>query len=315
VTASTADAVKSIANYDNRSIAVITVTFNPDIEILDRQLSQLPRAALKVVVDNDSRPELRSAVGLVVEKYAAILLQNETNMGLPAALNQGARYAQKTRPACRFLLLLDQDTEPGTGNVERLVESYDQIAAVHGKACCIGPRLVDVCTGLDHGFHQIRHWRWSRCFPDPHSQTPAPLANLNGSGTLMPLALFEDLNGFEEDLFIDHVDTEWSFRVVAAGYKLYGVPNIVFRHRMGERSFRFWWFGWRVWPYRSPQRHYYLYRNAMRLMRRNYVPRIWKTWALAKLLLTILIHILLDRERYAQIRSMFTGIRDGWRLN
>lgn len=308
-----ADGGNSNADDDNPGIAVITVTYNPDLDILDRQLGQLPPSALKVVVDNASRPELRSKVGRVVEKHAAIMLQNDANLGLPAALNRGARYAQKTQPACRFLLLLDQDTEPGTGSVERLVASYDQLAETHGRACCIGPRLVDVATGLDHGFHKIRHWRWSRSFPASHSQTPIAVANLNGSGTLMPFTLFNELGGLEEDFFIDLVDTEWSFRVVAAGYKLYGIPNISFSHRMGERSLRIWWFGWRVWPYRSPQRHYYLFRNAMRLTRRSYVPRVWKVWAAIKLGQTFMVYAIFDAERGSQVRNMARGIGEGVR--
>ncbi|MGH8283921.1 MAG: glycosyltransferase family 2 protein [Gammaproteobacteria bacterium] len=303
------------ADADSSTVAVVSVTYNPDLEILDRQLSQLPASALKVIVDNASQLELRRHIRRVAADHGAVLLQNDSNLGLPAALNQGARYAQQTQPACEFLLLLDQDTEPGIDGVERLIARYDPIAAAFGKACCIGPRLLDVSTGLEYGFHQITGWRWVRKFPGPDSHAPVPLANLNGSGTLLPLTLFNKLGGFEEDFFIDHVDTEWAFRVLAAGYGLYGVPDITFQHRMGEQSLRFWWFGWRIWPKRSPQRHYYLFRNAVRLMRRHYVPKVWKIWALAKLLLTVLTFIIFDQRRRSQLRSMIIGVRDGSRSN
>ncbi|TAM59932.1 MAG: glycosyltransferase [Rhodanobacter sp.] len=296
-------------------VAIVTVTYNPDPEILDRQLGQLPSAALKVVVDNASRPELRAKVMRVVAERRALLLQNDTNRGLPAAINQGAGYAQHARPSCRFLLLLDQDSEPGvTGGVtgvEQLIARYEPIAALAGRPCCIGPRLIDVATGLDHGFHQIRGWRWSRTFPSPDCRTPVPVANLNGSGTLMPLILFNQLGGLEEDFFIDHVDTEWAFRVLDAGFGLYGVPDVSFIHRMGESSLRFWWMGWRIWPRRSPLRHRYLYRNAVWLMRRSYVPTVWKAWALAKLLLTLLVHMAFDCQRISQIAAMFHGVKNG----
>jgi len=299
------------ADADCAGIAVVTVTYNPDPKILERQLSQLPSAALKIIVDNASRSELRIETQRVAAAYAAIYLQNSSNTGLPAALNQGARHAGKIRPACRFLLLLDQDTEPGAGCVERLVASYDRIATAFGKACCIGPRLVDVSTGLDHGFHQIRGWRWSRKFPSSDSQIPVPLANINGSGTLIPLKIFNELNGLEDDLFIDLVDAEWSFRVLAAGYGLYGVPDITFRHRMGERGLRFWLLHWRVWPERSPQRNYYLFRNAVWLMRRSYVPGVWKVWAVVKLAITVLVYLAVDSKRDEHMRYMWKGLREG----
>lgn len=295
-------------------LAIVIVTYNPDLEILRRQLSQLPATALRVVVDNASRAELHAEIVRMAEEHGVTLLQNEMNMGLPAALNRGARHAQQIRSTCRLLLLLDQDTEPGTEGVEHLVTSYGRVMALVGKPCCLGPRLVDVATGLDHGFHQIRGWRWSRFFPALDCHTPVPLANLNGSGTLMSMTMFNALGGLEEDFFIDHVDTEWAFRVLAAGYGLYGAPDVVFGHRMGELSRRFWFLGWRIWPDRSPQRHYYLFRNAVRLMSRSYVPGVWKSWALIKLGLTLVVHATIDPARSSQIRHMARGIKDGVRL-
>ncbi len=50
----------------------------------------------------------------------------------------------------------------------------------------------------------------------------------------VPIDLFLNLGGFEDDLFIDHVDTELAFRVQAHGYRLYGIPQAVFRNCMGD---------------------------------------------------------------------------------
>lgn len=290
-------------------LVTVTVTYNPDPDVLAAQLSQLPRMAFKLIVDNATRPDLRPAIRSIACVHGAILLQNEKNEGLAAALNQGARHAGNLNPSAKYLLLLDQDSEPGEGNVERLIIHIGQLEVSTGIACCVGPRLVDVTTGLEYGFHQQRGWRWARIFPPTHAQAPVPVANLNGSGTLVPLALFDALGGLEEDFFIDHIDTEWAFRVLAAGYGLYGIPDVVFRHRMGEKGLRFWFLGWRVWPDRSPMRHYYLFRNAVRLMRRGYVPRVWKAWAAPKLVITFFVHLLFDRNRFAQARCMVEGVR------
>ena len=306
-----ADGEKNHVGQDLALLAIVTVAYNPDLGVLSRQLDQLPVAALKVIVDNASSPELRPGIAHLAKVHSALLLQNETNSGLPAALNQGVRSARQMRPSLCFLLLLDQDTEPGEGGVENLIASYETISTLAAKRCCIGPRLVDAQTRLDYGFHQIRGWRWVRNFPPDGSHQPIPLANLNGSGTLMPQSLFDELGGLEEDFFIDHVDTEWAFRVLAAGYGLYGVPDVVFQHRMGERSLRIWFFGWRIWPERTPQRHYYLFRNAVRLMHRPYVPIVWKAWAIAKLLLTFLKTFVFGPQRTAQISSMWRGMCEG----
>jgi rhamnosyltransferase len=120
------------------------------------------------------------------------------------------------------------------------------------------------------------------------------------------------LGGLEEEFFIDHIDTEWSFRILAAGFTLWGIPNAVFTHFMGDRGVRFWWFGWRVWPMRSPIRHFYLFRNAVRLMRRRYVFAVWKFWNVVKLSLTAMVHMTLDDQRGAQLKSMWRGVKAGF---
>jgi rhamnosyltransferase len=208
-------------------------------------------------------------------------------------------------------LLLDQDTEPGENGVDQLLAAFQRLSATQPELGCVGPRLIDVATGLEHGFHQISGLRWVRHYPAPEAHDPVPVANLNGSGTLMPLDIFFELGGLDESFFIDHVDTEWGFRVTAAGYKLFGISDVSFLHRMGETSMRFWLFGWHVWPNRSPLRHYFLFRNSMRLLRMRQVPLVWKLLAPVKLLLTLILHLLFDPARVAQVGQMVKGIRDG----
>jgi rhamnosyltransferase len=295
-------------------LAVITVTYHPDLARLRAQLARLPASALVVLVDNASdAPEIAQLTALASARRGTQLVRNVRNLGLAAAVNQGAGAAARIDPGVDTLLLLDQDSVPEPGSIAQLQRALAELEGKGARAGCVGPRLVDDATGLQHGFHCIRGWRWSRVFPETGSTTPVDVANLNGSGTLLRRATFERLGGLESGLFIDHVDTEWAFRVRAAGLHLYGIPQAAFAHRMGDRSLRFWCFGWRVWPQRSPLRHYYLFRNAVTLLRRPYVPRVWKFWAVVKLGLTLVVHGVFDGERRAQLRSMWRGIGHGLR--
>ena len=297
--------------FDPSLVATVTVTFNPDRGLLRAQLDALPRESLKLVVDNASQPEvLRDIERLVALTPNARLVCNDRNLGLAAAVNRGVRAVRDAASAARFVLLLDQDSEPLPGSVEALAIGFEALQASGERVGCVGPTLLDVATGLTHGFHQCTRWRWKRVYPVPGAAEPVPCANLNGSGTLVPIDLFLDLGGLEDDLFIDHVDTEWAFRVQGHGYRLFGIPQAVFRHRMGDASQRMWLFGWRVWPVRSPRRHYFLYRNAAILMRRSYVPRVWKVWAIVKLGMTTLVTLMTGPERLAQLRSMTAGLSD-----
>lgn len=295
-------------------VACITVAFNPDISLLHAQLVALPLGCPKIVVDNASAAESVQKIDVLVDEVPnAILLRNAHNDGLGAAINRGAKFAKTKWPNVRLILLLDQDSTPYPDSIATLVEAFDALQTHGQRVGCVGPALIDVSTGLAHGFHQCTRWRWKRIYPKRGSTAPVECANLNGSGTLVPIDLFLMLGGLDEMLFIDHVDTEWAFRVLHAGYSLWGIPNAGFVHRMGEASLRFWWFGWRVWPSRSPQRHYFLFRNAVILMRRGYVPTIWKIWAVAKLFLTTIIVLLTGPLRMAQLRNMLRGLWGGYK--
>lgn len=292
-------------NDQAASLACITITYRPEIEILRRQLLGLPAEALKIVVDNASGETSRMALRQVAkEVHRCTLIELDSNLGLAGGVNRGAQEAAKQLPGS-LLLLLDQDSEPEPGAVDRLMEAYLALSRDTSDLGCVGPRLVDASTGLDHGFHVSARMTWPRRYPT--DGLPVELANINGSGTLVSSELFVRLGGLRTDFFIDHVDTEWAFRVSSEGYRLYGVPNATFLHRMGERGVAFWFFGWRVWPHRSPMRHYFLFCNTMLLLKSPHTPLRWKALAPVKLLATFLVHAIFDGERREQVRQMVRG--------
>ena len=296
------------------SLASIIVTYNPNFLLLATAVAALPPESALIIIDNASHADSAIEVQLLAtNRDRTLFVANKSNIGLAAALNQGANVILNVWPETLFLLLLDQDSVPQKGAIAQLIISCQRLMSVHNNFGCVGPQLVDTNTGLYHGFHSIRNYCWIRSFPSPASLEPVPCHNINGSGTLMPIALFNDLGGLDESLFIDHVDTDWSFKVLAAGGFLYGIPNAIFQHSMGESCTRFWFGRWRTFPLRSPSRHYYLFRNALWLMHRNYVPTIWKFWATLKLLLTFIVHMVFDRQRLPQMAAMIKGIREGLR--
>lgn len=297
-------------------LITVTVTFHPDFSLLWSQLNSLPEECLKILIDNtscvDIQRELRTLYLTIANTHIVI---NEANIGLAAALNQGVFLAQCMRPSARFCLLLDQDSEPEPGSVTALILGFEELHSQGKSVACVGPLLIDATTGLSHGFHQATFWRWRRVYPPAGSAEPVRCANLNGSGTLVPINLFLQLGGLDESLFIDHVDTEWSFRVQAQGYTLWGIPRSIFKHRMGQGSLRYWFFGWYIWPSRLPSRHRYLFCNALKLIRRPYVLKVWKLWAIIKLSLTFILHALFDSQRFFQLQSMIQGMRDGLKIS
>jgi rhamnosyltransferase len=291
--------------------ASITVTFHPAPTLLLRQLQSLPDDWLRLVVDNGTSDKEWEVITVAIADLPNVkVLRLGANLGLAAAQNRGMQYLA-AQGHCTNVLLLDQDSEPLLGAVNALANAHSTLVASGYPVGAVGPLLCDPTSGVQHGFHRVASWYWTRIVPV--GGAPVPCESLNGSGTFMALDLALSLGGMDESLFIDHIDTDWSFRLLAAGHQLYGVPSASFLHRMGDRTTRLWLFGWRVWPVRSPHRHRYLFRNAVLLLRRPYVPRIWKVWAVAKLGLTVTVFAFMGPQRVEQVSSMMAGIWDGIR--
>lgn len=296
---------------DLSTVASVTVTYHPDTALLHSQLAALPAKMRKVLVDNGSPEEVWRELATLTGPIKNLeVLRLGQNIGLAAGANEGVHHIARTGGA-RFLLLLDQDSVPMPGAIERMVDAFLAMREDGVPVGAVGPELLDPSTGRHHGFHEIDGIWWRRIHPS--SRTPVRCDGLNGSGTLVDFAVVEQIGGLDASLFIDHVDTEWSFRLASRGWLMFGIPGAEFEHRMGDRSTRLWLGGWTVWPIRSPVRHRYLFRNATRLWFRPYVPGVWKFWVIHKLLATSLVYAILGPSRWSQLKAMALGVADGLR--
>lgn len=300
--------------FEGGWIGGVTVTYFPDLAQLEAQGAVLPPAAAWVLVDNGSPAEAVAALErLCGNRQRTLLLRNACNRGLAAALNQGVAALHACWPEVSHVLLLDQDCLPEPGSVARLDATYRALRDSEYPVGAVGPLLIDADSSVSHGFHQQRGWCWHRYYPTAGDRDPVPCHNLNGSGTYLRVEDFLRWGGLDEALFIDHLDTEWSFRLLSRGVTLWGAPQAVFRHSMGRATRRLWLFGWRPWPSRSPLRHYYLYRNTLHLLRRGPATGVWRFWATVRLVFNYLLQYLAGAEGRAQRSAMRRGLTDGWR--
>ena len=291
-------------------VVAIIVTFNPSIEALEEQLKCIEPDCAAIIVDSGSAAELVAALRQLFTAYGAVeLLELDRNYGIAYAQNRGVELGQTQFPNAPYRLFLDQDSLPSSTMVATLRANLDTLAA-HGQAA-IGPNLQDSISGSLTGFHQMNRWRWLRLQLPVGSGAVVEVAGLNSSGLFVHKNTLLTVGAFDESLFIDHVDTEWSFKARFAGVKLFGVADAVMRHAMGENTINYWFFGPREMPYREPNRHYYLFRNSILLQRRRYVPVVWKLWNVFKLILTCGFFCTCTRERSAQFKQMLRGFRDG----
>lgn len=287
----------------------LIVTFNPPPEVFKNLLSAIDNQPA-ILVDNGSDEStlslLHSWVSEQPEKRKLIALGD--NRGIASAQNRGIALARSL--GSEYVLLLDHDSIPEKGLLNQLVEIAGEKLNRNEKVAAVGARLIDPRSQKELGFASMVNgvWRTQRCAKNDRLIS---CEFLNSSGTLIYLPAWEEIGPFDENFFIDHVETDWCMRVKAKGFRVFGSCQGVLQHHLGDAIVKFWFFGWRTMPHRCPRRHYTIVRNSLWMYRRSYVPFSWKLNNFAKLMFTLVYFSIFDKERGDQFCFIVRGLYDG----
>ena len=279
------------------NICAVVVTYQPDKELADRLARIVPQVAAVVIVDNESKPEIRSNLVRISREFGAALLQNEENLGVATALNQGFKWARENK--FEWMLTLDQDSIPVPEMVQLLCAAYadyDQRA----KLAVIGSNYLPTEHATEPEYdHTIG--RSGSCWVEAHETIT--------SGSLIALRALEELGPFEDDLFIDSVDHEFCLRARRRGWKVIISLPVGMRHFLGEpERRRFLWK--QVTPsHHSPLRQYYMARNrAIMCWRYFFFDPRWAVMLLRVLALTPLFIVLYERQKWQKLAAFNLGL-------
>ncbi|WP_457106367.1 glycosyltransferase family 2 protein [Methylobacterium sp. P5_C11] len=178
-----------------------------------------------IVVDNASR----DASAAVAEAAGAQVIRNARNEGYGRANNRGVRAAE----TAEHVLIVNPDVVLHPGAVDALLDA----ARTWPDAGILAPRLVEP---------DGRFFFQARSLLAPHLGNPggrlalpqgdacAPF--LSGACLMMPRALFLDLGGFDENIFLFYEDDDLCRRVAEAGRALVHVHAATALHGRGRSS-------------------------------------------------------------------------------
>lgn len=294
-----------VAGEQAGKIVAVAVSYHPAPDEIEQLLAAtLPQVAAFVLVDNGSYPPVE---GRLPDDPRVHCLSLGDNLGIAAAQNRGIDLAR--RLGATHVLLLDQDSIPAPGCVARLAEAHRVLEEEGVRVAAVGPRFTDPRLGDPHPFACLRglglahrHCR--------HEDEIIPVDVLISSGSLISVACLDALGGFDESLFLYYVDNEWCLRALTHGYHSYGVCAARMSHRHGAGTMRI--LG-RLVPLRAPLMHYYLFRNAVLLYRRAWVPWRWRVVDGYRIALKYFFYALFARPRGEHFRMMSLGLWHGLR--
>ncbi|KWC10251.1 glycosyltransferase family 2 protein [Burkholderia ubonensis] len=291
-----------LSGIDHDEVGAVVVFYNPDRACIERA-NRIANLCRCIVVDNTPvdahSPEIERALDARIGYQA-----NACNVGIATALNQGLE--RLIAEGFKYALLFDQDSEPTKQLVHELVRVTSECVARREAVAVVGPAYEDARLRGVAPFVRFGYFRLKRIAPE--GDTPIDVDFLITSGSCVNLACWSDVGRMDDSLFIDFVDTEWCMRARSRGYRVVGIPWVRMQHELGEEPIRP--FG-RSYPMHSPVRHYYLFRNAVALLKRRYVPWTWKSTELVKLPVRLVIYALYAPDARAHLKMALRGIRHG----
>ena len=130
------------------------------------------------------------------------------------------------------------------------------------------------------------------------------------SGALMKSETYQKLGPFEDQLFIDGVDTEYALRMRAAGYRIVE-SNVVLNHSLGKMTPHVFAGRHIFVTNHNPQRRYFITRNRIVLLRRYWgKDREWTAYELTDFWKGTVALLLFEQDRWLKIKYMLRGAWD-----
>jgi len=227
------------------NIAGVVILYHPDIEQLSDNIQTYLNGLKQLYVYDNSESKTPGIEEALLKLHPSIQYHYfKANEGIANRLNQA--IAQATSNQYDYLLTMDQDSSFKDGDFDKyklsIQSSGDSNVAQFGVNC-----QPDFTLPKDE---------------------PEEVLTLITSGSVLNLSLTKHIGPFNEDLFIDFVDAEFSYRVIQNGYTNLMFSNIVLNHALGtlvegrglgnfKKSMRI---------IHAPTRVFYIVRNGLYLL-------------------------------------------------
>ena len=235
--------------HDAQQVFAVLLVYQLDPSVVATNLESLGATVRAlVVVDNSSSRDAARWNILAAGNRKVHAVMNGANAGVAAGWNAGIKLALEQ--GAEFVLLLDEDSIPGTEMVQGLIAAWAVLAQTNVLAA-VGPDFRDRTTGARAIFVSMsRYGIRRRCCSAEDKFLPTDY--LMSSGSLVHRTVFDAVGFMDERLFIDYVDTEWCLRARSRGRACFGVCGAHMQHAFGSRPLPVPWGRGRAVPDRTP---------------------------------------------------------------
>lgn len=252
-----------------------------------------------IVVDNASA---NNEASVMEEKYPYVkVIRSDRNLGFAGGNNLGIRAALG-----KYIFLINNDTIFKDFNIQVLIDrlgSSPNIGAVCPKIrfswdnktiqfCGYTPLSKVTVRNKSIGFGEADNGQYNT----PHS---TPYAH--GAAMMIKKAVIDEVGLMPECYFLYYEELDWSMMITRAGYEIWYEPSCTIYHKESQATGQ-----------NSPLRTYYITRNRLLLVKRNWkgITKYLSYFYLISLVASRDIIRNLVHGNYGNIKSISKGIHD-----
>jgi rhamnosyltransferase len=235
-----------------KNVTAVVILYNPNDEVPENIESYRKELDRLYIIDNSAK-EGNVLCTLKTLDNVHLLHQGE-NIGISKALNLALHQAGKE--GYEWLVTFDQDTAFERGDFPRFCKDALRLHYDDKRVKQISP------------LHNKKH------LAKKTGQTFTEKSFCMTSASMIHIPTASQIGGFDEKLFIDEIDHEFSLRLLSCEYRTFEHNTVAVEHRLGTKHHSLS----HVTLY-PPERIYYMVRNYLYLRRKYYTqfPSFFRT--------------------------------------
>jgi rhamnosyltransferase len=278
---------------------VIIVTYNPNIKQLINICEAINLQNYYIIIVDNTEYNIDYIFLGHINGLNVIKLYR--NNGIAFAQNIGINYAIQNN--AKAIMFLDQDSKVSANFFTKLFSNIE-----YGTPNIVAPICFDSDSKMERPTLVLNKIGFPRKVYSEGSKSPYIVDIVISSGTTASIEVFNLAGLFDEQLFIDDVDTEWCLRCRYFGILLRIIPDAMLFQRIGRSTIKL---GLLSIDFHGPDRCYYQIRNCFHLLRKIHISYIFALNQLLRTLINRLILIALSQNKRHYITAFFNGFYDG----
>ena len=267
-------------------IPATVIWYNPTNENIDNIKTYLNHFEKLFIIDN-SKSSNRGLAETLESIKVEYTYNKGKNLGISSALNLACEKAKKE--GFSWILTMDQDSSFDSEDVKEYLKIFDQIQ--NNNIGIISPNHI-----LKNDIVKLED---NKMFIDTdHVMT---------SGNLLNLFVWEKVGKFDENLFIDEVDSEMCYRMIEKGYQIKQLNKIKMYHELGNLEKRNFFFRKISVLNHNYIRKYYIMRNKFYMFKNYKRYRLRYGYYILSDFFKVVVY---EKDKIRKLKFMFKGIKD-----